>query len=377
MDADVAVVGLGAMGSMALWRLAERGASVVGFDRFDPPHARGSSHGDSRIFRLSAYEGDCYTAIARSALTLWDTLGERTGGPLLLPSGLLQSAPAGDERADLIHRSFVEHGLPFEELSGTEAASRFPAHRFAADDRCFVDPNAGVLRPEGAIAAALAAAESTGRAAVRRNTRVDAIDRAGDQVEVRAGGEVLRVRHVVNATGGWMGDLLPALRRHVSVQRQVQVWLDLADPELFVPQAFPVFIRHMSADRIRYGFPSLDGRTIKVATHHDGAASAHPDDIDRTVSEVDTDAVVRFAAECLTGVTCTVARTAVCFYANSADGHFVVGRPAQAPWQTILGAASGHGFKFAPALGDIAADLALNGATDAPIGAFDVSRLFG
>jgi sarcosine oxidase len=375
MDADVAVVGLGAMGSMALWRLAERGASVVGFDLFDPPHTNGSSHGDSRIFRLSAYEGDCYAAIARSALALWHSLGERTGAPLLLLTGLLQSAPAGHAHVELMRSSFVEHGLPFEELSGAEAATRFPAHRFAADDRCFVDPNAGVLRPERAIAAALAAAEATGRATIMRRARVDAVRRAAGFVEVCVGGDVQRVRHVVNATGGWIGELLPAMRPHVTMQRQVQVWLDVAEPQLFTPRRFPVFIRHLPGGVIRYGFPSLDGRTIKVATHHDGATSAHPDDIDRTVSRRDTEPVVRFAGELLAGVTGTVARTAVCFYANSEDGHFAIGSVDAMPWQTILGAASGHGFKFAPALGDIAADLALNGVTEAPIEAFNVRRL--
>lgn len=373
----MAVIGLGAMGSMALWRLAERGATVVGFDRFDPPHTLGSSHGETRIFRLSAHEGLFYMPIAQRASMLWKELGEHGGDALLTQTGLLQSTPLHDSTAAVIREGFRVHDLPFEELTGAEASERFPAHRFDADDRCFVDPNGGFLRPELAISRALDAALSTGRATIHPCAPVDGVRAGAGAVEVTANGEVHRVRHVVNATGGWVGDLVPGLGRRVRVQRQVQVWMELDEPGLFVPDRFPVFIRHLRDGQARYGFPSLDGRTAKMATHHDGMHSIHPDDIDRSLHEDDTLSIQAFVADHLRGVTATVVRTAICFYANAADGHFIVGTLPASPWLTIIGACSGHGFKFAAGLGDIAADLALDGTTAADISEFSPVRLLG
>ncbi|MGI8847166.1 MAG: N-methyl-L-tryptophan oxidase [Candidatus Dormibacteria bacterium] len=374
MEADVAVIGLGAMGAMAMWRLAERGASVVGFDQFDPPHARGSSHGESRIFRLSAYDGPFYVPLATAANRLWDELGSEAGMPLLVRTGLLEIDRVGDSLGEIARAGLRKHRVPFEEFPSSEARSRFAARHFAADERCLVDPAGGFVRPELAISSALALAEARG-ATIRRNTRVDAVSGNTKHAEIRAGNDVYTVRHVINATGGWIGDLLPGLRPHVQVERRVQVWLEIVEPELFTPDNFPVFIHRLAENRSTYGFPSLDGRTVKIGAHHEGAVSAHPDDIDRRVTPADADAVVNYAINHLLGVTSHVVRTALCFYPSATDGHFVVGQLPGQPWQTIIGATSGHGFKFATALGDIAADLGLRGETDLPIDRFRPDRL--
>ncbi len=373
MKADVAVVGLGAMGSMALWRLAARGVDVVGFDMFDPPHTLGSTHGESRIFRLSAQEGAGYVPLVERASELWDELAEAAGVPLLTRTGFLQIDPRGGAAHTVAVDGLRARGLAVEILDADAIRSRFPAHRVDAGDVGLFDPRGGCISPEDAVRSALEVAEAAG-ARVVRNSRVSAAAAGGGGAVVTAASGEWHVRHVINTTGGWLGDLVPAMSGHITVERRSQVWLELADPTLYTPERFPVFIRNYADSSGRYGFPSADGRTVKLAVHHDGAASPHPDAVDRVVHTSDADGVRDYAERDLIGVTPTVVRVALCTYPNAPDLHFTIGSPPGMEWCTVVGTTSGHGFKFAPTLGEVAAELATTGTSIHPIQQFDLAR---
>ncbi len=376
---DVAVVGMGAMGSAALWRLAARGARVVGFDRFAPPHDLGSSHGESRIIRTAYFEGAGYVPLLRRSFDLWRQLERESGASILTMTGALMIGRTESALIAGTLESARAHGLAHEVLDRDAMAARYPQHRLAPHEVGVYEADAGFLRPERGIAAALERAEALG-ATIHRNTSVSAIEVTGpDEARVTAGGETYVARHVVVSAGSWLGRLLPHLDLPLRVERQTPVWFPLADPSdpaLYSPERCPVFIRALEDERgehHRYGFPTLDGQTVKVAVHHEGATT-NPDAVDRMVHPEDLAPIQAFVHDYMRGLAPEAARSSVCMYTNTPDEHFIIGPAPGLPALTLLGGFSGHGYKFMPVVGDIAADLALTGRTDYPIGLFAPDR---
>jgi sarcosine oxidase len=371
-QADVIVLGAGTMGSMALWRLAGRGASVIGIERFEPGHDRGSGHGESRMIRTAYFEGPEYVPLVRAAFPLWRELEAEAGADLLTMTGALMiGLPDGDLVAGA-RRSAREHGLRCEVLGPDEAGRRFPQHRLHAGQVALWEEGAGVLRPEAAIRAAAERAMALGATLVT-GVRAEAVEADGSGwVTVRAGGVAYRARHLVVCAGPWLGGLLPGLGLPLAVERQVMSWFPAPEPSRFGPDRFPPFIREREGP-FAYGLPTTDGVTAKVAFHH-GGRPADPDRLDREVTDGELAPVAEFVAETLPDLTPRAERTAVCMYTNTPDEHFVVGPAPGLPGVTVLGGFSGHGFKFAPILGEVAADLALEGRTAHPIDSFSPKR---
>jgi sarcosine oxidase len=373
MQCDAVVLGLGAMGAATLWRLAERGARAVGVDRFTPPHERGSSHGESRIIRSAYYEGPEYLPLVRSAFTLWRELEAYGDSTLLVMSG---AAMIGAAQSDLLRgslRTAREHGLEHALLTGAAAAARLPQHRIESDDTVLYEQAAGVLRPERCIAAMLQRATSLG-ATVRVDTaaeRIEAID-GGVRVHI-SGAAPIEARRAVVSAGAWTASLLPDLPVPLRVERQVLAWFPVGHPAAFAPDAFPVFMRELRDGRMVYGLPSLDGATVKLAMHHEGETT-DPDAVRRSVDDADLEPLRRFVRDRLRGVAPEPVRATTCLYTNTPDGHFLLDSLPGRPQAVVLSACSGHGFKFAPVMGDAAAALALDGATAHQVASFSLRR---
>jgi sarcosine oxidase len=368
----VIVAGAGTMGSMALWRLARRGASVLGLEQFAPGHDRGSGHGDSRMIRTAYFEGPEYVPLVRAAFPLWRELEAESAAELLTMTGGLMIGRPGGALVTGALRSAREHGLARELLEPAQVAGRFAHHRLAPDEVALWEEGAGVLRPERAIRAAAERARALGAALVT-GARVTAIEAGDGGVTVHAGGAVHRGRHLVVCAGPWLGGLLPGPGLPLEVERQVMAWFPAPDPAPFAPERFPVFIRERAGRPAGYGLPSLDGATVKVGLHH-GGRRADPDALDREVTGADVAPLAALVEETLRGLVPRPARAAVCMYTNTPDEHFVVGSAPGLPGVTVLGGFSGHGFKFAPVMGEIAADLALEGGTEHPIAGFSPLR---
>ena len=343
------------MGSAAAWRLTARGVDVVCFDRHSPPHTLGSSHGESRIIRTAYFEGPWYVPLLHEAFGLWRELEAATGADLLTLTGALM---IGSESSDVVRgalESARRHDLDVDVMSADLVRDRYPGHVLNDDDVGVLDRQAGFVRPEAAVEAMLSLVPD-----VRRDTPVADVQALLDRFDA-----------VVVAAGPWTPELIDWLP--LKIERQVLAWFAVErGVDWLTPDRFPVFIRESDATDV-YGFPTLDGVSVKVARHHDGAPT-DPDHIDRAVDDTDLNPLKRYVAHYMRGVSTDVVRTATCMYTNTPDGHFAIGRDPKDPRVTVISACSGHGFKFAPVMGDIAADLVIDGRTGREISEFSFAR---
>jgi len=360
------------MGSAAGWRLAERGAQVVCFDRHSPPHALGSSHGESRITRTAYFEGPWYVPLLQETFPLWRELEAASGRDLLTLMGALMIGPPSAGAVTGALAAAADHGLDVRLLKADEIRKAYPGHIVGNRDVAVLDGQAGFVRPEAAVAAMIGRAEALG-GEVRRGVVVSAVNPHPDGVEVVTDESRDKFDAVVIATGPWMHELVDWLP--LTVERQVMAWFAI-DPNVdgtLIPSRFPVFIRQANDIGDVYGFPTLDGVSMKIARHHEGAAT-DPQHVSRDVADGEIDPLRRYVRTRLHGVTQRVVRTVTCMYTNTPDGHFAIGLHPEDARITVLSACSGHGFKFAPVIGDIAADLVSDGRTSRDISRFALTR---
>jgi sarcosine oxidase len=371
--ADVGVVGLGAMGSAALWRLASRGASVVGFERFEPGHAFGSSHGATRIFRAAYFEDTRYVPLLLAALEWWRKLELESSHELLAQVGGLMIGPPDGPLISGSLKSVEEHRLPHRILDRAAMAASYPQHKLATGDIAILDELAGVLRAEQSIRACVALAQDRG-AAVHKRALVQRIEPGSKHVDIAVDGENVRVGHAVVCAGPWLPDLISMPGCALEIERQVITWFRSAAEASFAPNRFPAFVRELADGTIGFGIPDMGDGFVKVGIHHGDGEIVHPDSMDRSVQRRDYETTESFAAAHIDGLLPAVAKSMVCLYTNSPDSHFIVGQVPGVPNVTIVSPCSGHGFKFTPLIGEIAADLALKGGTDYAIEMFSPNR---
>jgi sarcosine oxidase len=347
------------MGALAAWRLAARGASVIAFERFQPGHDRGSSHGDTRVFRTAYYESPEYVPLLGRAKQLWRQLEAESRAELLTMTGGLAIGREDGMLVGGVLASARQNRLPHRLFSAEEAERRYPQHRIRPGDVAVLEDEAGFLRPERSIAAAAAAAEELG-AKLILGTEVRAVEPSGGGVVIETADGRFAAERALVAAGPWTSKLLPELGLPLRVERQVIAWLAVEDPALFAPERFPIFMCEVAPGRLRYGVPTTDGRSIKLGVHHEGQ-DADPDSIDREVHEADLSPIRDFARDSLRGVSGEIVETCVCMYTNTPDDRFLATSPAAMPGVTVLSACSGHGFKFAPVIGELIAESILDG----------------
>jgi sarcosine oxidase len=368
---DVVVAGLGAHGSSAAYHLASRGASVLGFDRFARGHTLGSSGGLSRIIRLSYYEHPDYVPLLRRAWTLWHEL-ERTSGERLLTEtgGLYAGAPQGELVAGALE-SARRHGLEHEVLDAAALRQRYPLFEWPDGWQGVFERQAGWLAPERSIETHLRLAEQNG-ATLRFEEPVERWESTRDGVRVTTATGTFEAKQLVIAAGAWMSQLAPELAPELSVERSVLFWFEpTAERDAFA--LLPVYIVQ-DTDRIYYGFPYIEGQGVKVAGLHFGDR-ADPDTVDRTPSASDEERVRAWLRRRMPLANGKRRDAKVCMYTNTPDANFIVDRLADHPNVFIASACSGHGFKFSSVIGEILADLVLDGQTRHPIGFLSAKRL--
>lgn len=358
----VAVVGTGAVGAMALWQLAGRGVNAVGFDAYAPGHDRGGYGGQTRIFRVAYREGAEYVPLLRRSLRLWRALESESGASLLTLCGGLTIAPEDHPDLAMVRQCARDFDLPHEELSATEVALRYPQLPVAPYERVILDHTAGVLRPERSVLAAADRAETLG-ATLHRYSPVTAIEPDGEGVVLRTARGEHRVDHVVLTPGPWARELAELAGLPLEVHQITTMWFQTREPGTFALERTPIVIR---SGPIAFScFPAVDGETVKVSLHslpRPHVPSA--EQVTRNPSPELTDAVRKAVSRFLPGLhpdPVRVGSYADCF---TPDGHAVIGTLPELPGVTVLTGFSGHGFKMAPVLGGIAADLALEGSTE-------------
>lgn len=371
MTIDVIVAGLGAHGSSAAYRLAARGASVLGFDRFARGHTLGSSGGLSRIIRLSYYEHPDYVPLLRRAWTLWRELERDSGARLLTETGGLY---AGDPNGELVAgalESARKHHLEHEVLDTAALRDRYPLFEWLDGWQGVFERQAGWLAPERSIETHLRLAERSG-ATLRFEEPIERWESTGEGVRVTTATGSFDAKQLVIAAGAWESQLAPSLASELSVERNVLFWFEpTAERDAFA--RLPIYIVD-DTDRIFYGFPYVEGQGVKVAGLH-FRDKADPDTVDRIASPSDEERVRAWLRRRMPLANGERRDAKVCMYTNTPDAHFIVDRLGGHPNVVVASACSGHGFKFSSVIGEILADLVLDGQTRHPIGFLSADRL--
>jgi len=373
-DFDVVVCGLGATGSAALFHLARRGVRVLGLERFTPGHDRGSSHGATRIFRVGYFEHPSYVPLVRHAQALWREVEAAAGRPFLHVTGILEIGPPDGVLVTGTLAAARLHGLRHEVLPADELMRRFPAFKVPPDYVAVLQPEGGFLDVEPSLAAHVALATAAG-AELRCGEAVRAIEPRDAAVGIVTDRGTVEAGAAIIATGAWTNSLIPALPLRAT--RAVTGWFEPVDAAAYTAGRLPVFIIE-SRHGMHYGIPPQGGAGIgagvKVAKHHHRDQTVDPDAVDRAVSATDEHLIRAAIAEHIPAANGRLIDAKTCLYTMTPDGDFLIDRlPGQANI-IVASPCSGHGFKFAPAIGEILADLATTGATRHDIARFRLGR---
>jgi sarcosine oxidase len=370
---DVIVVGVGGMGSAACCELARRGRHVLGLEQFSLGHDRGSSHGQTRIIRTAYFEHPDYVPLVRRSFEGWYDLEQRQGRHLLTECGCLTIGRPESVLVQGVRASAEQHGLPVEHLSPTDLHRRFPPFQFPPDYLGILERSAGFLAVEQCVLAHAREAQKLG-AVLHAGEAVFDWQVGGGGVTVRTSAGRYSAARLVLTAGPWAGRLLAGRSAPLTVMRQVAQWFGTRDDRRFRRDVFPLFIADVPAGYF-YGFPVVDTALgLKVAQHYGAAELSDPDAIARTATAEDEAAVRGFLNEHLPDVDGPVRHASVCTYTLTPDRHFLIDRHPDHPEVVFAAGFSGHGFKFAPVIGEILADLVEVGRTDWPLELFKLSR---
>ncbi|HMQ02625.1 MAG TPA: N-methyl-L-tryptophan oxidase [Pyrinomonadaceae bacterium] len=383
-NADVIVVGLGAMGSAACYQLAKRGASVIGIDRYSPPHTLGSTHGETRITRQAIGEGEHFVPFALRSYEIWRELEAETGNDLLtITGGLIMSAESAHSlhgNADFLQTTIdaaEKFGIRHRVLDASAIASAFPQFEIAGDERAYFEDEAGFLRPEACVATQLRMAEKLG-ATLRLNETVTRLEHEGRGVRVVTDRGSYSASAAIVAAGPWVHEFVDDVPKSLfKIYRQVLYWFDVSEVyEQYAIGNFPIFIWSFGrwADDYCYGFPAIDGSDggLKIASEN-FTATTTPSDADRIVTEPETAAMYdSYVSGKLSGIGRNSVRSAVCLYTVTPNCNFIIDRVNE---NVILASpCSGHGFKHSAAIGETLAELALIGQSKIDISRFSLNQ---
>ncbi len=365
---DVVVVGLGAVGAAALYQLSETGKKVLGIDRFDPPHTMGSSHGETRITRLAVGEGAEYVSLARRSHEIWKDLEAKTGNQIYFPVGgiLMDSGiqPWGKHGADGFFERTVSYAKQFdvryEVFDSAQLKKRYSHFELPESGKGYYELEAGYLKPELAIETQLNFAKENGAEILTNSPVLEIKKTQGGGVKLILEGKEITAERVLVSAGGWVKDFLTESdKKEFKICRQVLHWVETSSDDW---KDYPVFMWGFgpAPEDFIYGFPSLDGKTVKMATES-FIETSHPRELDR---EVSSEEKKQFWEEKIkgkiSGLKPNILKSTVCFYTVTEDAKFVI-RPLRGIEEVLMvSACSGHGFKHSAALGELLKDKLIN-----------------
>jgi sarcosine oxidase len=370
---DTIVIGVGGMGSAALWHLARRGQKVLGIERFDLGHGMGSSHGLNRIIRLAYFEHPNYVPLLRRAYELWRETERLAGEQLLFVTGGIDAGVGGSRIVQGALTTCREHGLAHEVLTARETTQRFPGYKLPDDYEVVYQPDAGFVASERAILAHASLAVAAG-AQIHGREKVLAIEPGNGRVAVVTDQGRYEAGRVVVSAGAWISDLIPALETKAVPERQALGWFLPQKPELFSPNVFPVSNIDSAVGHF-YQFPAWGIPGFKIGLYHHLHETGHADDLSREPNAVDEEALRRGIRHMFPDADGPTLRLATCLFTNTPDEHFVIDTLPGAPEVVVASPCSGHGYKFASVIGEALADLATKGESRLDLSLFDIDRL--
>jgi sarcosine oxidase len=337
---DVAVIGLGGMGSAVLAHCARRGMRSIGYEQFTPGHDLGASSGQSRMIRKAYYEHPSYVPLLLRAYDAWRELERASNTELLHVTGLLMIG--GEDSAVLrgAMQSASEYALPVEYLNASQGRGRFPMFCIRDNEYAVYEADGGYVVPEAAIQAHLGLALDAG-AQMNYGRAVD-LDRVLEKAS-----------HVVVCAGPWLESM--GLGIPLEIERNVQHWFAPSGRQFSEGQCPAFLIEREGFAHPLYGFPN-HGQGVKAAFHGSGQTT-HANALDREVHDTDIEPVRSALDSVLPGAAIDYVGGKACMYALTPDRHFVISSHPREPRIMVAGGFSGHGFKFVPVVGEMVADL--------------------
>jgi len=384
---DVIVIGVGSMGSATCYFLAKRGYKVLGLEQFDISHEFGSHAGQSRIIRKAYFEHPDYVPLLEKAYKNWNDLEQETGEELYFKTGLLYAGTSNNEMIKGVKQSAALYNIELEQLNNADTVKRFPQFLFPRNFEILFEPEAGFLPPERSIRLYASQAKKNG-ATINTNEKViewsegtPSEKKDGTNIIVKTDKNSYQCNKLIITTGAWAGKMIPGFSDKIKVTRQFVAWIKTKDDIQFALNNFPCWM--VSDDEKHgcyYGFPLLDTKKfgepagLKLA-HHFQKEVTNPDKVDRQTTENDIQNLKYCLDKYLPGVFDSILSTKICLYANSPDENFIIDKlPGYEENVSIACGFSGHGFKFSSVVGEILADLAIEGRSDLPIEFLNANR---
>ena len=369
---DVIVIGVGSMGSAACYYLSKRGCKVLGIEQFDITHEFGSHAGQSRIIRKAYFEHPGYVPLLERAYENWRSFEKQVGEQLYFETGLLYAGTSNNEMIKGVKRSAALYNIELEKSDLADARKRFQPFTFPENFEVLLEPGAGFIPPEKAIKLYTSQAEKAG-AIIRTNEKVIDWKKEATGIIVRTGKNFYQCKKLIITAGAWAGKMIAGVADKIKVTRQFVAWIKTKNDDQFKLNEFPCWmIGDNEKHGCYYGFPLLDTEKfgepagLKLAHHFPNEVS-DPDKVDRETRESDIQNLKYCLDKYLPGVFHAVASTKICLYGNSPDENFIIDKlPGFEENVSIACGFSGHGFKFASVVGEILADLAIEGKTDHP-----------
>ncbi len=371
---DVIVAGVGGMGSATCWQLARRGKRVLGLERFDIPNAYGSSHGVNRIIRLAYFEHPSYVPILRRSYALWREAEQLAGEQLLYITGYLD---AGEPRSTIIEgtlESCREHAIHHEVMSARQVNERFPGYRLPDDYCAIYQPDGGFVVSERAIIAHVVMAQALGADIRAREAILGFEPTADGGVRVTTDRGRYEAASLVMSTGAWIGEHVPMLKHKAIPERQVLGWFQPKRPELFRLGRFPASNIKSDIGHF-YQFPTWSVPGFKIGLYHHLGEQGLADELSRETTRRDEDVLRAGITAFFPDADGPLMALRACLFTNTPDEHFVIDRLPGMPQVIVASPCSGHGFKFASAIGEMLADLATGLAPAFDLSLFRLDRL--
>lgn len=377
---DVIVMGVGSMGSAACYYLSKRGYNVLGLEQFDISHELGSHTGQSRIIRKAYFEHPDYVPLLEKAYENWKALEKETGQQLYFKTGLLYAGEPANEIIKGVKLAASLYKIELEKLDSKEVANRFSQFSFPENFDVLFEPEAGFLPPEKSIRLYASEAGKNG-ATIHSNEKVAEWKKDGNNIIIKTDKQTYECNKLIITAGAWAGKMIPGFTDNIKVTRQFIAWIKTKNDEQFALNKFPCWmIGDDDKHGCYYGFPLLDTEQfgppagLKLA-HHFPSQVTDPDNVNRQTTDEDTENVKYCLNKYLPGVFASVLSTKICLYGNSPDENFIIDQlPGYEENVSIACGFSGHGFKFSSVVGEILADLAIEGKTGLPIQFLNAKR---
>ncbi len=348
---DCVVLGIGGIGSAALLSAAREGWKVLGLDQFGGAHDKGSSHGRTRIIRTAYFEHPNYVPLARQSWDAWNELQSQSDVQLIQPTGLLQVGDPDGEVIQGVLKSAREHDIPIQEWSPQETMERYPAFKIPTGASCLYEEQAGFLKIENCVAQTIKLACAQG-AEFRANAKVDGLKISqANEISIQLQNEQIETRRLIVCAGAWSSEFFQALPFDIEVVRKQQQWFQLDRVDIKYQNGFPGFLID-TENGCYYGFPEIDYLGMKVAEHSGGSPVADPTQLDRECNRDELLGTEAFIDSYLNFTRRRLVHHSVCMYSMSRDGHFIIDRHPDSDQVVFAAGMSGHGFKFAPIIGD-------------------------